>query len=133
MRDAERTAGTRGAAQRGNQRGKAMTWIEIINARLTGVSKPWELKGLFSEIRAHVEVRAGKMVRLAFFRNNLVENDWSIHIRWKTRTKPTGKTELGIKLAEILTSFALVDHSIWVEEQLNDLDDPRRWFNDNAY
>jgi hypothetical protein len=26
-----------------------------------------------------------------------------------------------------------VDHSIWVEEQLNDLDDPRRWFNDNPY
>lgn len=106
-----------------------MTWIEIINARMTGVSEPLELTRLLGDIQAHVDARAGRMVRLAFFKNGLVENDWSIHLFWKTRAKPSGKTELGNKLAEIIRPFAMVDHAVWIEERLNGLKDPVRELN----
>lgn len=94
-----------------------MQWIEVINARMTETSRHRELKNLFTDIRAQVNAGMKHQVRLVIYRNGLVENDWSIHLSWATDRRPTGKSELGIKLAELLRPLALVDHTIWVESR----------------
>lgn len=91
-------------------------WVEIITARM--VAQEFEFpdpEQFFDDIRACVDRDKQKSVTMKIFRNNLVENDWSIHLRWRTRRQPPGKTELGIKLANIVRSLAFVDHAIWVE------------------
>ncbi|WP_024334772.1 hypothetical protein [Desulfotignum balticum] len=110
-----------------------MIHVEIINARMNEVSNPRNLIRLFNQIRAHVAIRAGQRVQLVFFRNCLVENDWSIHLHWETQVKLSGRTELGIKLAEIVRPLALVDHSIWTEEWINDLEDPTQGFKSEVF
>lgn len=93
-----------------------MHWVEIINARMTKTSEPRELIRLFKEIKAHVEALSSRDVRLAIYRHRLIENDWSIHLHWETDVNPSGKTDLGFKLAETIRPLAMVDHAIWVEE-----------------
>lgn len=93
-----------------------MQWVEIINVRMADSSKHKELKHLFRNMRG--QVNTGSMraqVRLVIFKNGMVETDWSIHLHWTADHNPTGKSELGIKLAELLRPLALVDHTIWVE------------------
>lgn len=96
-----------------------MQWVEVINARMAETSEHRELKHLFREIRAQVNTSINDQLQLIIYRNGLVENDWSIHLCWTTDQKPTGKSELGIKLAELLRPLALVDHAIWIESRKN--------------
>lgn len=92
-----------------------MDWVEIINARVADGAAHRELKELFRELCFQVEADREKMVRFTLYRNGLVENDWSIHLCWNSEHKPAEKSELGLKLAELLRPIAMVDHTIWIE------------------
>ena len=97
-----------------------MRWIEIINARMVADSfEHQEPEQIFHDIQASVDAGNDKQVRLMIYKNGLVENDWSIHLCWETDRQPPGKTELGIKLADIVRPIALLDHTIWVESRRN--------------
>lgn len=90
-------------------------WVEIITARMRRqVFEFIDQEQFFADIRACVDAR--KSASIMIYRNSLVENDWSIHLRWRTGRQRPGKTELGIKLANIVRSMALVEHTIWVAE-----------------
>jgi hypothetical protein len=93
-----------------------MRWVEIISARLAGSGERPHLDRLADDIRARAESGTEKGVRLEIYRNRLVENDWSIHLYRESEETPAGRTELGITLADIVRPVALVDHSIWIEE-----------------
>jgi hypothetical protein len=93
-----------------------MRWVEIICARLAGSAERPDLERLADDIRARAESGTEKGVRLVIYRNRLVENDWSVHLYRESEEAPAGRTELGITLADIVRPVALVDHSIWIEE-----------------
>ncbi|BBO81056.1 hypothetical protein DSCO28_16220 [Desulfosarcina ovata subsp. sediminis] len=97
-----------------------MQWVEIINARIGATTAPFMLERLFQDI--HHSVTAGNEgpVRLVIYRGRFVDGDWSIHLYRETNQLPSGRTALGIKLAEILRPMALVDHSIWIEAEGRD-------------
>ncbi len=95
-----------------------MQWMEIINARMTDPSVHREITELFGDIHSQMNSKMKQQVKLMIYRNNLIENDWSIHLNWTGTQKPKGKSELGVKLAELLRPFALVDHNVWVEAKV---------------
>lgn len=91
-------------------------WVEIITARMgTQMFEFLDPERFFADIRACVDTGNPTSVSMVTYRNSLVENDWSLHLRWRTGLQPPGKTELGIKLANIVRSMGLVDHTVWVE------------------
>lgn len=92
-----------------------MHWVEIINARMADISACRELQHMFLDLQEQLDGEMHYQVRLVVYRNDLVENDLSMHLHWTTAHRPTGKSELGIKLAELLRTLALVDHTVWVE------------------
>ncbi|WP_319523875.1 hypothetical protein [uncultured Desulfosarcina sp.] len=93
-----------------------LRWIEIINARIGATAAPSMLERLFQDIRESVSADTGTPVRVVIYRGRFVDGDWSIHLHHETEKPPSGKTTLGIELADILRPMALVDHSIWIEE-----------------
>jgi hypothetical protein len=91
-------------------------WVEIITARMAAHAFEFpNPEQFFADIRACVDIGKPQYEAMVIYRNSLVENDWSIHLHWRTSRQPPGKTELGIKLANIVRSMGLVDHTIWIE------------------
>ena len=97
-----------------------MEWVEIINARIAANANPWEMERLFLDIRNNVAADRKEAVRMKIYRSGNVDSDWSIHLHRETGERAPGRTGLGIKLADIIRPMALVDHSIWVEEDRRD-------------
>ena len=95
-----------------------MRWVEIVNGRLAVSTDPLEWERLFCDIRNNVTQAKGDGVRIMVYRGGLVDSDWAIHLhRTTTDGRPPGRTGLGIKLADLIRPMALVDHSIWIEEE----------------
>ncbi|MGD9822920.1 hypothetical protein [Desulfobacter sp.] len=93
---------------------QTLQWVEIITARMRAqVFEFPDQERFFADIRASVDALKPKSVIIMIYHNSLVENDWSIHLHWRTGCQPPGKTELGIKLVNIVRSMALVDHTVW--------------------
>lgn len=93
-----------------------LKWIEIINARLAFPSDTAEAERLIADIRNSLMADEDKNVKLMIYRGLFVDSDWAIHLHRETPGKPSGRTGLGIRLAETIRSVALVDHSIWIED-----------------
>lgn len=93
-----------------------LRWVEIINGRLDTSAEPLELECLFRDIRNNVLEATGEGIRIMIYRGGVVESDWAIHLHRETDDRPPRRTGLGIKLADLIRPMALVDHSIWIEE-----------------
>ena len=75
---------------------------------------------LFQEIRHSITAGNADLVRVVIYRGRFVDGDWSIHLHRETDQPPSGRTGLGIELADILRPMALVDHTVWIEEEGQD-------------
>ena len=93
-----------------------MRWVEIINVRTAATAAPSTVECLFRDIWHNVTSGTDETVRMVIYRGRFVESDWAIHLHRETDRRPTGRTGLGIKLADSIRPLALVDHSIWIEE-----------------
>jgi len=93
-----------------------MRWVEIISARLAVSTPPADAKQLFRDIRKHVADETRERIRVAIYRDCLLESDWAIHLHRDAGESPPGRTRVGLKLADDLRRMALVDHSVWLEE-----------------
>lgn len=94
-----------------------MRWIEVINARIAVNTEPLELESLFRDIRNNVTADTEERVRMVIYRCRFVDSDWAIHLHRETDDRTPGRTGLGMELADIMRPMALVDHSIWIEEE----------------
>ena len=101
-----------------------MRWVEIINARIGATTASSMLDRLFQDIRNDITSGTEENVRMVIYRSRFVDGDWSIHLHRETDKRPSGRTDLGIKLADILRPMSLVDHSIWIEEEGPDAPTP---------
>ena len=90
-----------------------MNWVEIV--RLRSLERDISLKELWQE-PAEGHGRKG-LVEVRAYRHAALETDQSFHLLWMSEGSACTESDLGLRLAEALRSFGLVDHSLWIEEE----------------
>ncbi len=88
-------------------------WLEVIKLRSAGKS-PAVFQGL-SLMTAQLD--QDRPVEMKVYRHASLDDDLAVHLHWKTEVlEPNGST-LGLRLAQFLEEFGLIDHSIWIAEE----------------
>lgn len=89
-----------------------MKWMEIIKLRSAQeVSEP--LKACSSTIAG--EDQHG-LIAVRVYRHALWETDWSLCLLWESEELEKNGSALGLRLAQALKEFGLVDHSVWTQD-----------------
>jgi hypothetical protein len=90
-----------------------MRWLEII--KLRSIGKEYEtLKTMLGSID-----RSGQkgLMEIKTFRHTAFETDLSLHLYWESEKTEKIGSALGLRLAQALKEFGLIDHSLWIEEE----------------
>jgi hypothetical protein len=89
-----------------------MKWLEVIKLRSAGGSS-----GLLEELLLPISgSNQSGLVGMKTYRHATLENDLSLHIHWESERLEQNGSALGLRLAQALKEFGLIDHSVWVEE-----------------
>jgi len=89
-----------------------MKWIEMIKVRTAGQVQE-SLKVLLSGL---LKNGPSGLAEARLYRHASWETDWTLQLYWDSTQFEENGTALGLCLAQTLTEFGLVDHSIWIEE-----------------
>jgi hypothetical protein len=92
----------------------SMNWIEIIDLRSVGNSLE-SLKQTLLKPVAKTDRKNG-LKSIDLYHNFFVETDISIHLKWETKKRAPGKSDLGLGLASALKEFGRVNHAIWLKD-----------------
>ena len=91
-----------------------MKWLEVIKLRLAGGGE-----SLLEELlRPMAEVGQSGLVEIKTYRHAALETDLSLHLHWESENPEQNGSTLGLRLAQALKEFGLIDHSIWIEEEV---------------
>jgi hypothetical protein len=90
-----------------------MKWLEIIKLRSAGRDS-----GLLEELLLSVgKSSQSGLVEMKTYHPVALESDWSVHLYWESGRPEQNGSPLGLRLAQALKEFGLIDHSIWIEEE----------------
>lgn len=89
-----------------------MKWVEVIKLRSAG-KVPESLRAILSGL---LENGPSGLTEARLYRHALWEMDWSLHLHWESEHSEKEGSALGLRLAQTLKEFGLVDHSSWIEE-----------------
>jgi hypothetical protein len=90
-----------------------MKWLEVIKLRSAGKNSR-----LLEEFLLSInKFNQSGLVEMKTFHHTAVESDWSIHLHWQSERPEQNGSSLGLRLAQALKEFGLVDHSIWIEKE----------------
>ena len=90
-----------------------MKWLEVIKLRSAAGSL-----GLPEELLLSISGSNQRgLVEMETYRHAALETDLSVHLHWDSEIPEPSGSALGLRLAQALKEFGLVDHSIWVEEK----------------
>jgi hypothetical protein len=90
-----------------------MKWLEVIKLRSAGRDSEM-LKELLLSIN---KLSQSGLVRMKTYHHATLETDWSVHLLWESERPEQNGSSLGLRLAQALKDFGLIDHSIWVEKK----------------
>jgi len=91
-----------------------MNWVEIIRLRSNGNVQESLIQELLKPVTQDKE-RKG-LILMKIYRNAWVDTDMSVYLHWEsTRVEQQGSA-VGLRLAQTLKEFGLINHSTWVEE-----------------
>ena len=89
-----------------------MKWLEVIKLRSTA-----NVSDLVDEyLLPMVEALNESAVELKIYRQAGLDTDVSVHLHWSSDLPELKGSALGLHLAQALKEFGLVDHSVWIEE-----------------
>ncbi|MGD0918389.1 MAG: hypothetical protein ABSB22_18215 [Thermodesulfobacteriota bacterium] len=89
-----------------------MKWLEVIKLRSAGKGS-----GLLEEFLLSInKLSQSGLVEMKTYHHAALETDLSVHLLWESEQPEQNGSSLGLRLAQALKEFGLVDHSIWVEE-----------------
>lgn len=89
-----------------------MKWLEVIKLRSAGGSL-----GLLDELLLSISGSNQRgLVEMKTYRHAVLETDVSVHLHWDSEMLEPNGSALGLRLAQALKEFGLIDHSVWVEE-----------------
>jgi len=90
-----------------------MKWLEVIKLRLAAGGE-----SLLEEfLRPMAEPGQNGLVEMKTYRHAALENDFSLHLHWESENPEQNGSTLGLRLAQALKEFGLIDHSIWIEDE----------------
>jgi hypothetical protein len=93
-----------------------MKWLEIIRLRGAGIEEGL-LEEFLQSYRTVNPDRSGNLTGIETYRHAALKNDLSVHLHWESKKLEQEGSVLGLRLAQALKEFGLIDHSIWIEEQ----------------
>jgi hypothetical protein len=89
-------------------------WLEIIKLRRAGNGE--EILGEFLGSLAN-SGQIGELIEIRTYRHASFESDLNVHLYWESeRPEPNGSA-LGLRLAQVLEEFGLMNHSVWIDEE----------------
>ncbi len=89
-----------------------MKWLEIIKLRSAGKDS-----GLLKEMFLSIDkLSQSGLVEMKTYHHAALETDLSVHLHWESGRPEKNGSALGLRLAQALKEFGLIDHSIWIEE-----------------
>lgn len=92
-----------------------MKWLEVIKLRAAGGSL-----GFLEEFLLPISgPKQSGLVEIRIYRHAVLETDLGVHLPWDSEMPEPNGSALGLRLAQALKEFGLVDHSAWVEESQN--------------
>ena len=92
-----------------------MKWIEMITLRSGGDIQDFVINELFKPVtKGYEEVG---LTSMKIYRNAWIETDVSVHLHWRSAPAELRGSTMGLRLAQTLKEFGLVNHSAWVEER----------------
>ena len=90
-----------------------MKWLEIIKLRSAGKDSE-----LLEEFLLSIDkLGQSGLVEMKTYRHAALETDLSVHLHWESEQPEQNGSTLGLRLAQALKEFGLIDHSIWIEEE----------------
>ena len=90
-----------------------MKWLEVIKLRSAGKDSR-----LLEELLLSIDkFNQSGLVEMKTYHHAALETDLSVHLHWESERPEQNGSALGLRLAQALKEFGLVDHSIWIEEE----------------
>jgi hypothetical protein len=90
-----------------------MKWLEIIKLRSVGKDSR-----LLEELLLSIDkFNQHGLLEMKTFHHSALESDWSFHLHWESGRPEQNGSNLGLRMAQALKEFGLVDHSVWIEEE----------------
>ena len=90
-----------------------MKWLVVIKLRSAGGSL-----GVLDELLRPLSGSNQRgLVEMRTYCHAALETDASVHLHWDSETPEPNGSVLGLRLAQALKEFGLIDHSVWVEEK----------------
>jgi hypothetical protein len=90
-----------------------MKWLEVIRLRSAGKGS-----ALLDELlMSMTQTGQSGLVEIKTYRHAALNTDLSLHLYWKSDRPEQNGSALGLRLAQALKEFGLVDHSIWAENK----------------
>ena len=90
-----------------------MKWLEVIKLRSAGKDSR-----LLEELLLSIDkLSQSGLVEMKTYHHAALETDFSVHLLWDSRRPEQNGSALGLRLAQALKEFGLIDHSIWIEEE----------------
>ncbi|MBI5602797.1 MAG: hypothetical protein HY879_05525, partial [Deltaproteobacteria bacterium] len=90
-----------------------MKWLEIIKLRSVR-ENPEELDEF---LRSLDQVSQEGPIEIKIYRHAAIETDLSLHLLWEANQPEKNGSALGLRLAQVLKDFGLIDHSLWLEQE----------------
>ncbi len=88
-----------------------MNWIEIIQLKSYSCHDRESAMTAFQQLTAPISNTG--VVEIDLFNSPNLENELSILINWQGDVPPSGKSGLGLQLANAFSEFGYIDHSGW--------------------
>ena len=92
-----------------------MKWIEIITIYSAPGVRNKKIIGLLAKF-THQESKPS-LKKITIYRHSKLENELSIMIYWESEKANADKSTLGLRIAEIVKEFGMINHYEWVEEK----------------
>ncbi len=90
-----------------------MKWLEVI--RLRSAEKN---SGLLEELLLSIErLSQDGLMEMKIYYHAALETDLGVHLHWESGRLEQNGSALGLRLAQALKEFGLVDHSVWMEKE----------------
>lgn len=90
-----------------------MKWLEVIKLRAVGNNEGL-LNGFLQGV-AKLDYKG--LAEMKTYRHAALETDLSMLLHWESERPDQNGSPLGLRLAQALKDFGLIDHSIWIEEE----------------
>lgn len=87
-----------------------MNWLEVIKLRSAGIGSP----SLDELLMSMVQSAQSKLAEIKIYRHAFLDTDLSVHLYWNSERPEQNGSAPGLRLAQALKDFGLVDHSVWI-------------------